>query len=68
MRVKVEGAVLFLGRRRRDGSYNVERVKLTNWYPVLKALRKAKMRHEVVAGRLHVVPDNPRQLRLFDAG
>ena len=35
MRVKIDGAVLYLGRLREDGFRNVERLRLTNFRTLL---------------------------------
>ena len=64
MRLKIEGATLYLGRRRLDGYHNVERVRLKDWYPVLLGLKKAKLSYQTDGECLLVQPDDPRQLKL----
>ena len=64
MTLKIDGAVLFLGRLRRDGFRNVERVRLTNFRTLLPALRRAKIRSLMDDKRLLVQPENPDQLLL----
>ena len=64
MKLKIDGAVLYLGRVRRDGFRNVERVRLTNYRSLLPALRRAKIRSRMDGKRLHVQDENPDQLKL----
>ena len=62
MRLKLDGAVLFLGRLREDGFRNVERVRLTDWRALLPKLRRAKLRSKMIGKRLIVQPVDPNQL------
>src|SRR3712207_9325620 len=43
MKIRVSGAVLYLGKPRKDGYRNIERVLLENWRAMLPALRSAKI-------------------------
>ena len=64
MTLKIDGAILYLGRLRRDGFHNVERVRLTDYRKLLPALRRANIRSHMDGKRLHVQSDNPDQLKL----
>ena len=70
MKVRIDGAILYLGRLRKDGFRNVERVRLTNLRSLLPALRRSKIRSVMDDKRLLVQPENPDQLKLtfMDAG
>ena len=41
MTIQLDGATIFLGRLRKDGFRNVERIRLTSFRPLLAKLRKA---------------------------
>jgi hypothetical protein len=64
MRLKLDGVVLFLGRRRKDGFHNVERVRLHDWRKILPTLRRTKYRSRMEGKRLYVQPEDPNQLLL----
>ena len=64
MKVRIDGAILYLGRLRKDGFRNVERVRLTNLRSLLPSLRRAKIRSVMDDKRLYVQPENPDQLLL----
>ena len=70
MKLKLDVAVLYLGRPRKDGYRNVERVRLTNWSPVRPALRRAGIKSRTVGKRLLVQLADPNQMLLpySDAG
>jgi hypothetical protein len=42
MKITVDGITFHLGRRRKDGRCNVERVRLASWRSLLPKLRKSK--------------------------
>ena len=64
MKLRIDGAILYLGRLRKDGFRNVERVRLTNLRSLLPSLRRAKIRSVMDDKRLYVQPENPDQLKL----
>jgi hypothetical protein len=64
MKIVVQGAVLYLGRPRKDGYRSVERVRLTNWRAMLPALRSAKIPAKMFGKRLRV-KDDPQLLLPF---
>lgn len=70
MKIKIDGAVLHLGRLRKDGYRNVERARLTNWRLILPSLRRSKIRNRMVGKQLTVQVDDPSQQKLafMDAG
>ena len=62
MRLKLEGVVLYLGRLRKDGYRNIERVRLLDNRMLLSKLRKAKIPTLMIGTRLIVQPENPNQM------
>ena len=71
MKLKLDGVILFLGRPRKDGYRNVERVRLLDNRSLLPKLRRAKLLSKMDGKRLLVQPENPDQLKLsfmHDAG
>ena len=68
MKLKIDGATLYLGRLTKSGSRNVERVRLTNLRTLLPALRKARVPAKMVGHRLTVRVDDQLKLAFMDAG
>lgn len=64
MKLKLDGYVLYLGRPRKDGYLNCERVRLANWRVILPKLRRAKLRSKMIGKRLVVLAEDPDQLLL----
>ncbi len=64
MKLKLDGVVLFLGRLRKDGYRNVERVRLLDYRSLLPKLRRAKLLSKMEGKRLIVQTENPDQLKL----
>ena len=62
MRLKVGKATLYLGKLRRDGFRNIERVRLADWSPILPILKRLKMKTRYEEQRLLVQTENPDQL------
>lgn len=54
MKLKLDDLVIYLGRRRKDGRRNVERVRLPSWRALLPKLRKAKIAARMDGDRLTV--------------
>ena len=64
MRIRTGGAVLILGRHRKDGWRCVYAVRPNDWSGIQRMLRKAKIKARLVGERLFVRTSNPDQ-RLF---
>ena len=64
MKLKLDGVILYLGRLRKHGYRNVERVRLIDNRTLLPKLRRAKIPAQMVGKRLIVQTENPAQLKL----
>ncbi len=64
MTLRIEGATLHLGRLRKDGRRNVERVRLADWRKLLPLARKAKIAARMDGDRLTVALRDDVQLKL----
>ena len=62
MKLKLDGIILYLGRLRKDGYRNIERVRLLDNRMLLSRLRKAKIPAQMIGTRLIVQPENPNQM------
>jgi len=54
MTLAIDGITFHLGRLRKDGRRNIERVKLPSWRSMLPKLRKAKVAARMDGQRLTV--------------
>ncbi len=66
MKLHLEGVILYLGRKRRDGSRNVERIRLVNMRPLLKMLRRAMVPGRMRGKRPVAKVAEDDQLSVFD--
>ncbi len=64
MKLKLDGVVLYLGKTRKDGYRNVERVRLPDNRSLLPKLRRAKIKGKRIGKRLIVQTENPNQLKM----
>ena len=64
MRIRTGGAVLILGRLRKDGWRRVYAVRLNDWGGIHRLLRKAKIKARLDERKLYVQPGDSNQ-RLF---
>ena len=64
MRIRTSGAVLILGRPRKDGWRCVYAIRPNDWSGAHRLLRKAKIKARLVGERLFVRTANPNQ-RVF---
>lgn len=62
MKIRFDDSVLYLGKLRRDGFHNVERVRPSNLRSRLPSRRKAKIRSRMVGTRLIAQTVDPDQL------
>jgi len=62
--LRIEGAVLYLGRLQRDAIRHMERVRLANFRSLLPSLLRAKIRSKMVGRLLVVQTKDPSQLKL----
>jgi hypothetical protein len=70
VKIKLDGVILYLGKLRKDGRRNVERIRFNNWRLILPKLRDAKVPAKMVGKRLTVRLDEDSQptLAFMDAG
>lgn len=65
MKLELDGATVYLGRLRKDGTRNIERVRFHNLRILLPALRRAKVGGKMKGKRLYVALPSDTQLMLF---
>lgn len=61
MKLRIDGAVLYLGRLRKDGTRNVERIRPSSLRQLLPLLRRAKVPARMHGDRLRVELQDDRQ-------
>ena len=62
MKLKLNSMILYLGKVRKDGYRNIERVCLLDNRMLLSKLRKTKIPAQMIGTSLILQPENPNQM------